>query len=160
MIRVCFVCLGNICRSPTAEAAFRSLVREARLEAKFVIESAGTGDWHVGQRSDPRSVAAGKRRGLELRGRAQQFRPADFERFDYVLAMDSANFEDLRAMTTAEVAEQKLRLARSFDPDAPAGASVPDPYLGHGGFDEVIDQCFSACRGFLEHVRDAHGIGR
>jgi protein-tyrosine phosphatase len=160
MVRVCFVCLGNICRSPTAEAAFRRLVREAGLEAEFLIDSAGTGDWHVGQRSDPRSIAAGRRRGLELNGRARQFQPEDFERFDYVLAMDRSNYDDLRAMTSPEVADRKLHLARSFDPSSPPGASVPDPYLGHGGFEEVIDLCLAASQGLLEHLRERHGIGR
>jgi protein-tyrosine phosphatase len=160
MVRVCFVCLGNICRSPTAEAVFRGLVQEAGLDAEFSIESAGTGDWHVGQAADPRSVAAGKRRGIELRGRAQQFTRADFARFDYVLAMDASNLADLTAMTPSKDARNKVRLMRSFDPASPGGASVPDPYLGHGGFDEVIDLCIAACRGFLSHVQNEHGMTR
>jgi protein-tyrosine phosphatase len=160
MVRVCFVCLGNICRSPTAEAVFRDLVEREGLAGKVHVESAGTGDWHVGEPPDRRSVAAAKKRGIRVDGRAQQFTKKDWERFDLVLALDGSNFDNLRAMASAEVAEEKLRLLRSFDPEAPGGAGVPDPYYTTDGFDEVIDQCLAACRGLLEHVRDAHGLRR
>ncbi len=96
MVRICFVCLGNICRSPTAEAVMKHLVRQARLEDAFHIESAGTGDWHVGEPRDRRSLATGAARGIPLSGRAQQFTAADFARFDYVVAMDSSNRDNLR----------------------------------------------------------------
>src|SRR5690349_5069848 len=95
MVRLCFVCLGNICRSPTAEAVMRGLVEKAGLSAVIEIDSAGTGDWHIGEPPDPRSVAAGKRRGVHLGGRARHFEPDDWGRFDYVLAMDEKNFADL-----------------------------------------------------------------
>src|SRR5579862_3113572 len=125
MVRVCFVCLGNICRSPTAEAVMRDLVERAGLSASIEVESAGTGDWHIGQRADPRSIAAGARRGIVLDGRAQQFGRNDWERFDYVLAVDKPNYETLERHAPKGVPGSKLRLLRSFDAKAPPGAIVP-----------------------------------
>lgn len=158
MVSVCFVCLGNICRSPTAEGVFRHLVRQAGLEEKIEIDSAGTGGYHVGERPDPRSRAAAERRGIQVDGCARKFAPADFQRFDYVLAMDGANLEALQAMRPAS-GRATLSLLRAFDPAAPAGSFVPDPYYGgDSGFDEVIDQCLRACKGLLAHIRQEHGL--
>jgi len=157
--RLCFVCLGNICRSPTAEAVMRHLVRQAGLDDRVEIESAGTGDWHVGELRDRRSREVGERRGIPLSGRARQFVPADFARFEHVLAMDGKNLNDLRAMAPDEEARGKLRLLRSFDPTSPADADVPDPYYGGGdGFDEVFDICQAACAGLLAQVRRELGV--
>lgn len=158
MVRLCFVCLGNICRSPTAEAVMRDLVKKAGLEAHVEIESAGTGDWHVGHSPDPRSTAAAARRGIQLTGQARHWEPEDWDRFDYVLAMDRSNFNDLRQTAPPGVPERKLHMFRSFDPEAPAGAGVPDPYNTTDGFDEVIDQCLAACGPLLEHARKFHGL--
>lgn len=160
MVRICFVCLGNICRSPTAEAVMRDLVLRAGLSDAIQLESAGTGDWHVGEPPDPRSVLAGKRRGIEIGGRARHFTPEDWARFDYVLAMDEANYTELRRSAPRGMAEAKLRLLRSFDPASPPGASVPDPYYTTNGFDEVIDLSIAACERLLEHLRGAHGLRR
>jgi protein-tyrosine phosphatase len=160
MVRVCFVCLGNICRSPTAEAVFRDLVTRAGLSGHIEIDSAGTGDWHVGHPPDRRSAAAAAKRGITLTGRARQFERSDWERFDYVLAMDQSNYDDLRRSGPAAVVERKLRLLRSFDPASPPGASVPDPYYTEDGFDEVIDLCLAACTELLAHIREAHGLSR
>src|SRR3954447_16701919 len=96
--RLLFVCLGNICRSPTAEGVMRRLVRERGLEARVDVESAGTGDWHAGEPPDPRAADAARRRGTDLGGAARQVTPADFEHFDLLLAMDRDNLRDLRAM--------------------------------------------------------------
>src|SRR4051794_15434017 len=103
-VRVCFVCLGNICRSPTAEAVMKHLVRAAKLDDKVHIESAGTGDWHVGEPRDRRSQAAAAARGVPLSGRAQLFTAADFDRFDHVVAMDGSNLNNLRAMAPNDAA--------------------------------------------------------
>src|SRR4051794_30886247 len=117
MVCVCFVCLGNICRSPTAEAVLRQLVERSGLSAEIEVDSAGTGAWHAGQPPDPRSTAAGRRRGFTLGGRARQFVPEDWERFDYVLAMDRSNYDDLAAtLPSGAKSGNKLRLLRSFDP--------------------------------------------
>lgn len=137
----------------------RKLVKEAGLERHFEIDSAGTGDWHVGHPPDARSAAAGRKRGIELAGRARQFQESDWDRFDYVLAMDQSNYENL-LRDAPERARAKLSLLRSFDPGAPEGASVPDPYYTTDGFDEVIDLCLVACQELLTHVRETHGLPR
>ena len=152
--RVCFVCLGNICRSPTAEAVMRHLVAEAGLADRIQVESAGTGDWHVGELRDPRSRSVGERRGVPLRGRGRQFVAADFARFDWVLAMDGKNLADLDAMAPDEGARTKIHLLRSFEPAGERADDVPDPYYGGAdGFDRVFDICLLACRGLLERIR-------
>lgn len=138
----------------------RALVARAGLASTIEVDSAGTGDWHVGHAPDARSVAAGKRRGILLGGRARHFEPEDFARFDYVIAMDQSNYSDLLRVAPAGAAGQKLRLLRSFDPASPLGAGVPDPYYTTDGFDEVIDLAVAACEKLLEHVREAHGLVR
>lgn len=159
MVSVCFVCLGNICRSPTAEGVMRHLVREAGLESKIQVDSAGTAGYHTGEPPDQRARAAGARRGIEIAGSARQFRRSDWSRFDYVLALDRTNRDDLaRTAPSADVLE-KLHLLRSFDPAAPPEASVPDPYYGgDDGFDLVLDLCLAACRPLLERIRGEHGL--
>ncbi len=150
MIRVCFVCLGNICRSPQAEGIFRHLVQEAGREGEFVIDSAGTGGWHAGEQPDPRTRSTSARRGVPLDHLAQQFTRADFARFDHVLAMDSHNFADLLALAPDHESRQKVRRLRDLDP---AGTGdVPDPYYGADGFDHVFDLCEAACRGLLAEL--------
>jgi low molecular weight protein-tyrosine phosphatase len=152
-VRVCFVCLGNICRSPTAEGVFRQLVVEAGLAERFEIDSAGTAGHHQGEAPDRRARAAGKRAGIVIDGAARQFLPADFARFDYVIAMDPANLQDLQRLAPSSEAAKKIRLLRSFDPAAPKGASVPDPYYGDdSSFDHVLDLCRGACRYLLEEI--------
>jgi protein-tyrosine phosphatase len=157
VLRICFVCLGNICRSPTAEGVMRKLVEEAGLEDQIEIDSAGTGDWHTGELADPRTRAAASRRGLELTHLARQFTRADLDRYDLVIAMDGANLRHLRYMAGDRTAPE-LRLLRSFDRSAPAGAEIPDPYSGGPrGFEEVLDQCERACAGLLAHARERLG---
>jgi protein-tyrosine phosphatase len=159
MVSVCFVCLGNICRSPTAEGVLRHLVREAGLEKAVHVDSAGTGSWHVGDSPDRRACAAGQRRGIEIAGAARQFKRSDFAKFDYVIAMDSANFDDLAELVPDDEAKKKLFLLRAFDPASPPNASVPDPYYGGAaGFDEVVELCVAACRPLLERIRKEHHI--
>lgn len=153
-MRICFVCLGNICRSPTAEGVMRALVTKAGLADSIVIDSAGTGAWHIGEQPDPRTQEAAARRGIELDHLARQFTRADFDRFDLVLAMDRANLEVLERLAGTRT-HPDVRLLRSFDPTAPAGAEVPDPYYagGRAGFEEVLDQCERACAGLLAYIR-------
>lgn len=158
MIRVCFVCLGNICRSPSAEGVMRHLVRAAGLEGAIEVDSAGTAGYHTGEPPDPRACAAGKRCGIEIGGVARQFQRRDFDEFDYVLAMDASNLEHLRRIAPKE-SVHKVALLRSFDAASPPGAPVPDPYYGDdAGFDEVIAFCRAACAGLLEHIRREHGL--
>jgi protein-tyrosine phosphatase len=155
-VRILFVCMGNICRSPTAEAVMRGLVREAGLEAEIEVESAGIGDWHVGHAPDARATEAAARRGVTLAGRARQVRTDDFARFDVLLAMDRDNLAELRALAPDAAAEAKVHMLREFDPES-AGApdlDVPDPYYGGAqGFETVLDQVEAACRGLLDTLR-------
>jgi protein-tyrosine phosphatase len=157
-VRICFVCTGNICRSPTAEAIMQRLVDERGLSPRIQIESAGTGRWHVGGRADSRSRSAALARGYALEKRAQQFTRPFFDRFDYVLAADSDNYEHLVGLVPDQRATQKIHMLRDFDPDSPKGSDVPDPYYGGAeGFERVLDVCEAACRGLLEHLVREHG---
>lgn len=156
-IRVCFVCLGNICRSPTAEATMRKLVEDEALADTIVLDSAGTGGWHVGEPPDRRAKAAGARRGIDLQGRARQFTARDFSSFDYIVAMDRSNRDDLLALAPDEPSRAKVVLFRDFDPGGSRGADVPDPYYGGAdGFERVLEICEASSRGFLEHLRERH----
>jgi len=150
---ICFVCLGNICRSPTAEAVMRHQVAEAKLTERIVIDSAGTGDWHIGQAPDERAQRAGSQRGYDLSGlRGRQIVAIDFERFDLLIAMDDANVDALhRVCPPAQ--RDKIRLLMEFAPAA-NGREVADPYFGgDAGFEQVLDQCEDACRGLLAALR-------
>jgi protein-tyrosine phosphatase len=152
MIRVCFVCLGNICRSPTAEGVMRHLVEQAGLSAEIDVDSAGTAGYHAGEPPDHRSAQAAARRGIQLTGAARRFEQDDWAEFDYVLAVDDSVHESLRRACPSG-AESKLHLLRSFDPESPAGAGVPDPYYGgEQGFERVLDICEAACRGLLRDI--------
>jgi protein-tyrosine phosphatase len=155
-VRILFVCLGNICRSPTAEGVMRALVREAGLEASIELDSAGTGAWHAGSPPDERASAAALARGVTLEGAARQVVAGDFREFDLLLAMDGSNLHELRQRARDEEQRAKVRLLREFDP-ASADASdldVPDPYYGGpGGFEEVLDLVQAACRGLLAQIR-------
>lgn len=162
MARVLFVCLGNICRSPTAEAAMARLVEAAGLTDAIELDSAGTGAWHVGERPDARATEAAAARGIAMRGLARQVRVEDFERFDLLLAMDAENQRALRALAPDAAAAAKVRLLREFDPAAASGGAgdgarsldVPDPYYGGpDGFDRVLDLVEAACAGLLAQLR-------
>jgi protein-tyrosine phosphatase len=156
--RILFVCLGNICRSPTAEGVMRHKLRETDLAEDVDIESAGTGGWHVGHPPDERATTAAGRRGIALEGRAQRFLAGHFEDFDLILAMDSQNLADMRSLAPHADAEGKLAMLREFDPLAiEAGElDVPDPYYGgERGFEEVLDMVERACDGLIEEIRAA-----
>lgn len=156
-VAVSFVCMGNICRSPTAEAVMRHLVREVGLEHAIAIDSAGTGSWHVGEERDRRSRAVAQKRGMPITGPARQFVRADFDRFDLVLALDEENARELRRLAPTDEARAKIHLLREFDKNATPGAEVPDPYYGGPeGFDLVFDICLAACRGLLSHLQKAY----
>ncbi len=154
-MKLLFVCLGNICRSPTAEGTMRALVREAGLEGEIEIDSAGTGSWHVGSPPDERATAAASARGIVLEGAARRVRVEDFDDYDLMIAMDGANHRDLRALAGGEEQRAKVRLLREFDP-ASRGADdldVPDPYYGEGdGFERVLDMVEASCRGLLAQI--------
>ncbi|HEX6133631.1 MAG TPA: low molecular weight protein-tyrosine-phosphatase [Longimicrobiales bacterium] len=153
-IGVLFVCLGNICRSPLAKGVFTQLVTEEGLSDRFEIDSAGTSDYHIGESPDPRTTQEAERRGVLLEHAARQVGHQDFERFDYVLAMDARNLGKLERLARQLRGRAELHLLRSFDPEAGDDLEVPDPYFGGpDGFADVHDMIERACRGLLEHIR-------
>jgi protein-tyrosine phosphatase len=157
-VRILFVCLGNICRSPTAEGVMRHVLREEGLEDQVEVDSAGTGGWHVGAPPDERATEAARKRSIVLEGAARKFAPGDFSRFDLVLAMDEENRRDLLAIAPDEDAREKVRMLREFDPasDGSGDLDVPDPYYGGDeGFEHVLDLVEAATRGLVEELRAA-----
>lgn len=154
-MRILFVCLGNICRSPTAEAVFRTIAAREAPELALEVDSAGTAGYHVGEPPDPRTRAAASRRGYDLSGlRARILEPKDFERFDLILAMDRENLSVLQRRAPA-TARSRVRLFMEFAPET-GTAEVPDPYYGGpNGFEEVLDLVESASRRLLHHVRQS-----
>jgi protein-tyrosine phosphatase len=157
VVRVCFVCLGNICRSPTAEVVFARDVSAAGLASRFALDSAGTGAWHAGEPAHPLTRRTAASHGLQITHRARIFTAADFARFDWVLAMDGENRRALLALAGDPVERAKIHLFRSFDPTAAPAADVPDPYL-EGGFEGVFGICERASAGLLAHLRRVHGL--
>ncbi len=153
MIRVLFVCLGNICRSPTAEGVFRKLVQEQGLHEHIEIDSAGTHAYHIGHAPDARAQEAARRRGVDLSGlRGRQATSRDIQTFDYVLAMDRENYENLLDICPEGI-EHKIRLFMEYAPGWPE-RDVPDPYFGGAtGFDRVLDMIEQASAGLLEDIR-------
>ena len=153
-MKILFVCLGNICRSPTAEVVVRTIASREAPELDLAVDSAGTAGYHVGEPPDPRTRAAAARRGYDLTApRARIVEPADFERFDLVLAMDREILRVLqqRAPSTSQ---PRVRLFMEFAPEA-GPEDVPDPYYGGpNGFEEVLDLVETAARGLLEHLRE------
>jgi protein-tyrosine phosphatase len=156
MVKVLFVCLGNICRSPTAEGVFRHFVVRAGLDAHIEIDSAGTHAYHVGAPPDARARQAAQQRGIDLSGlRGRKATRADIERFDYVLAMDEENYQNLMAICPPGL-EEKVRLFLEFAPHRPE-RDVPDPYYGgETGFERVLDMIEEASQGLLAHLRQQH----
>ncbi|WP_035994396.1 low molecular weight protein-tyrosine-phosphatase [Leptolyngbya sp. KIOST-1] len=152
--RLLFVCLGNICRSPSAENIMNYLIAQRQLGNRVVCDSAGTASYHVGSPPDRRMAQAARARGLELVGCARQFEVADFERFDHILAMDRQNYRDIVALDPASQHTEKVRLMCDFCRTHP-DRDVPDPYYGGAeGFTYVIELLFDACEGFLDHIFD------
>lgn len=152
MTRVLFVCLGNICRSPTAEGIFRRALENAGMSEHVSIDSCGVGAWHIGKAPDSRAQSAAKRRGIDLSQLcARQLTAEDFLTFDYVLGMDNDNLQAMRALKPAESnAYVGLFLEFSGTP----GAEVPDPYYGgEQGFEDVLDMIETASQGLIQHLK-------
>ena len=151
-VSVVFVCMGNICRSPTAEGVFRHVVKEKNLQDVIKIDSAGTHAYHIGESPDPRSQSTAKSQGVDLSAqRARKVEHNDFDQFDYVIAMDRSNYENLKSLATPEQ-QEKLHLFMGFS-SAWDNAEVPDPYYGAGdGFTTVFDMVQSASEGLLEAI--------
>jgi protein-tyrosine phosphatase len=156
MVRLLFVCMGNICRSPTAEGVMRGLLHEEGLEDAVEVDSAGIGDWHAGEPPDARATAAARARGITLAGAARAITAADFSDYDLILAADRSNMRELRAVRVGGdgVPRARLHLLREFDPAAGDDLDVPDPYYGgDDGFEHVLDLVDAACRGLLDTLR-------
>lgn len=153
-VRILFVCLGNICRSPAAEGVMRALVSEAGLDDRFVIDSAGTGGYHIGDLPDSRMRVHARRRGYELTHICRQVRPSDFDDFDLIIGMDAANIRNLKSMAPTIEAERKIVPMSRFFSIATRYDHVPDPYYeGAEGFELVLDLLENACANLLADIR-------
>ncbi|MFO1371800.1 MAG: low molecular weight protein-tyrosine-phosphatase [Candidatus Competibacteraceae bacterium] len=159
MVRVLFVCMGNICRSPMAEGVFRQMLESVDLTEQVYVDSAGTHSYHIGAPPDSRSQATALRRGVDLRDiRARQVTMSDFADFDYVLAMDRDNFDSLRAACRNPELQHRIQLFMDFAPDL-LKREVPDPYYGGpNGFERVMDMVEEAAQGLLNHIRERYRI--
>ncbi|MBD2128907.1 low molecular weight phosphotyrosine protein phosphatase [Microcoleus sp. ZQ-A2] len=150
--KLLFVCLGNICRSPSAENIMNHLIEQAGLSDSIICDSAGTGGYHIGAPPDRRMTTAALRRGIELKGQARQFQKSDFESFDLILAMDRENYRDILSLDPTGKYRDKVRLMCDFATHH-GEREVPDPYYGGPeGFDKVIDLLLDACEGLRQHV--------
>jgi protein-tyrosine phosphatase len=153
--RVCFVCTGNICRSPMAESVFRARVAEAGLDGLVEVDSAGTGGWHEGDGADPRTVSVLEEHGYDGGHTARQFQPSWFSRLDLVIALDTGHLKALRRLAPTPQDAAKVRLLRSYDPAAGDELDVPDPYYGGpDGFEGCLEMVEAASGGLLAEVRE------
>lgn len=157
-IRILFVCLGNICRSPLGAAIMKKKVKEYGLENRVEIDSCGTSDYHIGDGADPRTLANAARHGIPVEHRARQLTPDDLQNFDVIFAMDNNNYRNILRLTPDNELTHKVRLMREFDPEDPGG-EVPDPYHGgEEGFQEVFDILNRSTENFIGHLRKAYGF--
>ena len=150
--KLLFVCLGNICRSPSAENIMNHLIEEAGLSTKIICDSAGTSGYHVGAAPDRRMSAAANKRGMVLEGKSRKLKPRDLQSFDLILAMDRENYRDILYLDREGKYEDKVKMMCGFASKKP-DQEVPDPYYGGAdGFDYVIDLLYDACAGLLDYV--------
>ncbi|MFI6490419.1 low molecular weight protein-tyrosine-phosphatase [Streptomyces sp. NPDC050564] len=153
--RVCFVCTGNICRSPMAESVFRAHIEEAGLDGLVEVDSAGTGGWHEGDGADSRTVAVLEAGGYESDHAARQFQVSWFSRLDLVIALDSGHLKTLRRLAPTPEDAAKIRLLRSYDPAAGDDLDVPDPYYGRmDGFEECLEMVEAASPGLVAAIQE------
>lgn len=152
-INVLFVCLGNICRSPSAEAVFKHLVDEKEVSEKFFIDSAGTSAWHAGEKADARMRQHAKKRGIHLTSISRKFVVEDFNRFDYIIAMDRQNLEDMKQLARNKSDQDKLHMMTSFSKQFKYD-HVPDPYYGgEDGFELVLDILEDSSKGLFQFMK-------
>ncbi len=149
---VCFVCLGNICRSPTAEGIFQHLVNERKLSPYFFIDSAGTSAYHIDEPANSKSQWTADQHGIKLHSRARRFEATDLDEFDLILAMDQENLRNLRKLSRNGQHTEKIKLIRNFDPQ-PEDGEVPDPYYGGmNGFQNVFNVLKRSCESLLDEL--------
>lgn len=152
-LSVLFVCLGNICRSPLAEGIFSQRLSEKNLDNKIRVDSAGTGDWHIGSPADPRSISVAEENKIVLDGKARLVSQEDFHCFDYIFAMDRHNLNDLEDLQRQHGGKAKIRLFREFDTSTESTLDVPDPYYGGiEDFRDAFDLLDSTCRQIIDHL--------
>lgn len=152
--KICFVCLGNICRSPTAEGVFQHLVNERGLQSYFYIDSAGTSAYHIGEPANSKSQWIANQQGVKLHSRARRFEQPDLEEFDLILAMDHENLRNLKQLNGSSGYSDKIRLLREFDPN-PEDKAVPDPYYGGmDGFQRVFDVIKRSSEALLDQLEE------
>ena len=159
MVKVLFVCLGNICRSPAAQGVFESMVEKEDLFNHIFIDSCGTSNWHCGEKADPRMRSIALKRGYRLTHLARTFEhPKDFQHFDYILTMDKSNFSDLKSYDNSEKYHHKLYPLTKFCSKIQTQI-VPDPYYqGEDGFDYVLDILEDSCANLLKFIKETHSI--
>ena len=158
-VRVLFVCLGNICRSPLAEAVFKHVVEQAGLSDRFDIDSAGTSNYHIGESPDPRTSSTAARRGVKIEHAARQLGVQDLDSFDYVIAMDASNLGRIQRLARSQQVGAEIHLLRRFDSEAGDDLEVPDPYFGGAdGFENVQDMIERASEGLLAHIRERFAL--
>jgi len=155
MIKVVFVCLGNICRSPLAEGVFKKMLAEEKLHHKIYADSAGTAAYHIGDQPDKRSCEIANKYGIDLAHEGRQFNRNDLHEFDYIIAMDGKNYAGIKSLGEGK---GKVALMRDFDEQG-RGKDVPDPYYGGmEGFEEVYQMAYRSCKELLEHIKKEQGL--
>lgn len=151
--KICFVCLGNICRSPTAEGVMQHLVNEAGLEDYFYIDSAGTAAYHIGEPANSKSQRVANEHGIQLHSRERKFERADLQEYDLILTMDEENYQNVKRLDPAGTYSDKVKKMREFDPE-PGNGNVPDPYYGGmDGFELVFNVIKISCEHLLEELK-------
>ncbi|MBZ0180630.1 MAG: low molecular weight phosphotyrosine protein phosphatase [Melioribacteraceae bacterium] len=159
MLNLLFVCMGNICRSPSAEAVMNKIIAENGLKEKIFCDSAGTIDYHEGEEADPRMKEHAKKRGIFLTSIARKIVPEDIDKFDIILAMDNENLNDIKNMFNNEKYSGKIKLITDFCSPNCIADGVPDPYYGGPeAFEHVLDLLEDACMGLLNYLRKTHSI--
>ncbi|RNC64526.1 low molecular weight phosphotyrosine protein phosphatase [Proteiniphilum sp. X52] len=158
-IRLLFVCLGNICRSPAAEGIMATIVEKYGLQDIIEVDSAGTSGWHEGELPDERMRSHGERRGYTLDSPARKFRKSDFDDFDHILVMDRQNFTNVRGMATSQRQTDKIHMMTEFSRQYTHHDHIPDPYYGGAsGFELVLDLLEDACEGLLQAIKKKHSL--
>lgn len=158
MVKVLFVCLGNICRSPSAEGVFKKIVEKNSLSDKIFIDSAGTSAYHVGERADSRMRKHASKRFYNLTSRSRQFVHNDFVQFEYIIAMDNSNYKDILKVDRNEEFGHKVKMMNDFSKEY-FGLDIPDPYYGGSdGFETVLDMLEESCSQFLNFLKEEHGL--
>ena len=158
MINILFVCLGNICRSPSGEGVFKALIKKEGLEKAFFVDSAGTSAFHVGESADRRMQKHAAKRNIYLTSRSRKFTKDDFTKFDYIMAMDTDNYIDILSIDKQGIFKNKVFMMTDYS-SLYQGREIPDPYYGGNmGFEEVLDIIEDSCLGFLEMLKNNYEL--